>query len=114
MRPLQVSLHTFRTKHAAIERELLPWLEANHFVVANLELNPALLPAEAAVRFDQPIGLDTGRESGAGHRGEMRAKRLDDAKRIDRNFSHAGYPPLPPGPLRRGYQAKTDAHSSSA
>ena len=92
VRALQVALHTLRTQHAAVEGELFPRFEANHLVVADLELNPALLPAEAAMRLHEPIGLDAGRQPHARHGGEMRSVALDDAKRIDRNFSHDRYP----------------------
>ena len=52
---LQVALHAFRAEHAAIERELFPRLEPDHLVVANLQLNAALLAAEAAVGLDQTL-----------------------------------------------------------
>ena len=52
---LQITLHTLRAKHAAVERKLLPWLEADDAVVAHLELNTALLAAEAAMSFDQRL-----------------------------------------------------------
>src|SRR5688572_15213104 len=94
MRTLQVALHSFGTQHASIEREILPRLEANHLVVADLELNPALLPAEAAMRLDEPIGLDACRQPHAGHRGQVRSESIDDTQGIDRNLSHALLPPL--------------------
>ena len=94
MRALQVALHALRTEHAAIEREVLPRLEADHLVVADLELNPALLPAEAAMRLHEPIGFDAGRQPHARHRGQVRSEPFDDAKGIDRNFSHAATLPL--------------------
>ena len=84
MRALQVALHAFRAQHAAVEGELLPRLEADHLVVADLELNAALLSAEAAVRLHEPIGLDAGRQPRAGHRREVRAEALDDAEGIRR------------------------------
>ena len=112
MRALQVAFHTLGTEHAAIEREILPRLEANHLVVADLELNPALLPAEAAMRLHEPIRLDAGRQPHAGHRRQVRSEPFDDAKGIDRNFSHAGYPasrwspasPKPPGEGGRAFR----------
>ena len=112
MRALQVALHAFRTEHAAIEREVLPRLEADHLVPAHLELNPALLPAEAAMRLHEPIRLDAGRQPHARHRGQVRSEPFDDAKGIDRNFSHAGYPASrcpskPPGVGRSDIAATT-------
>src|SRR6185503_6198654 len=53
---LQITLHAFWAKHAAVERKLFPGLEADHAVFAHLELNAALLAAEAAVGLDQSIG----------------------------------------------------------
>ena len=58
MRALQISLHALGTEHAAVERKLLPRLKADHLVVLHLELDAALLAAEAAVRFDEPVRLD--------------------------------------------------------
>ena len=91
MRALQVALHALRAEHAAVEREVLPRLEADHLVVAHLELDAALLAAEAAVRLHQPIGLDAGRQPHARHRGQVRPEPFDDAQGIDRNLSHVGY-----------------------
>ena len=56
---LQIALDALGTEHAAVERELLPRLEADHAVLADLELNAALLAAEAAVRLHQPVGPDS-------------------------------------------------------
>ena len=57
VRALQVALDALGTEHAVIERELLPRLEADDLVVLDLELDAALLAAEAAMRLDEPIGL---------------------------------------------------------
>src|SRR5580765_2626254 len=46
---LQITLHPFWTEHSAVERELLPWLKADHAVFANLQLDSTLLSAKAAV-----------------------------------------------------------------
>src|SRR5262249_12296924 len=48
---LHVALDAFRAEHAAVERELFPRLEADDLVVLDLELDAALLSAEAAVRL---------------------------------------------------------------
>ena len=52
----------------------------------------ALLAAEAAMRLDEPLGLDAGRQPDARHRRQMRPESFDDAQRIDRNFRHARLP----------------------
>ena len=80
MRALQVALDAFRTEHAAVERKLLPRLEADDFVVAHLELNAALLAAEAAVRLDQPIGSTLVDRRVAVIDRQMRAEPLDDLR----------------------------------
>ena len=46
---LHVALDALGAKHAAVEGKLLPWLEPRHAVVADLQLNAALLAAEAAM-----------------------------------------------------------------
>ena len=53
---LQVALDALGAEHAVVEGEFLPRLEADHVVVAHLELDAALLAAEAAVRLDQAVG----------------------------------------------------------
>ena len=52
---LQVTLDALRAQHSAIEREILPRLEADHVVLPDLELDAALLSAEAAMRLYQPV-----------------------------------------------------------
>ncbi len=94
VRALEITLHAFRAQHAAVERELLPRLEADDLVVADLELDAALLAAEAAVRLDQPIGLDARRQPRARHRRQMRTEALDDAQWIDRELRHVCTLPL--------------------
>ncbi len=54
---LHVALHALRTELPLVERELLPRLEADDLLVLHLELNAALLAAEAAVRRHDPVGL---------------------------------------------------------
>jgi hypothetical protein len=92
VRALEIALHALRTEHAAVEGKILPGLEADDLVVAHLELNAALLPAEAAVRLHQAIGFGARREPYAGHRRQVRTEAFDDAKGIDRNFRHCAYP----------------------
>ncbi len=57
MRALQVALDALGTEHPAIERELVPRLETDDPIVLDLELDAALLAAEAAMRLDQAIDL---------------------------------------------------------
>src|SRR5688500_7406934 len=78
MLPLQVALDALRAQHAAIERELLPRLEADHLVVAHLELDAALLAAEAAMRLHQPLRLDARRHPHTGHLRQVRTESIDD------------------------------------
>ena len=88
MRALQIALHALRAQHAAVERKLLPRLEPNHLVVAHLELDAALLAAEAAVRLDQPVRLDAGRQPRAGHRRQVRPEARDDVPIVYGNRCH--------------------------
>src|SRR6185503_19290015 len=55
MRALEVTAHALGTEHPAVEGEVFPRLEADHLLVAYLELDAALLAAEAAVRLHQPV-----------------------------------------------------------
>src|SRR6185436_12887377 len=74
MRALEVAFDALRAEHSAVERELLPGFEADHFVVADLELDAALLSAEATVRLDEPLRLDARRQPRGGHLGQVRAE----------------------------------------
>ncbi|CAB5069418.1 unannotated protein [freshwater metagenome] len=58
MRTLQVALHSFRAEFPLVERKLVPRLEANDFVVFDLEFDSALLPTEATVCLHHPVGHD--------------------------------------------------------
>ena len=78
MRALQVSLDALRAQHAAVEREVLPRLEADDLVVLHLQLDAALLAAETAMRLHESLGLDARRQAHARHRREMRPEPFDD------------------------------------
>ncbi len=56
MAPLKITLHSFWAKHAAVERKLLPRFETDDPILADLELNPALLSAKTAVGLHQFLG----------------------------------------------------------
>src|SRR5690606_321138 len=99
MRSLEIALHAFRAEHAAVEREVHPRLEADHLVVLDLELNAALLAAEAAVRLDESVGLGAGREALARHAREVRSEPIDDLKGVRRNRGH--YRTCSPGETRQ-------------
>src|SRR6476660_1680258 len=55
MAVLHVALDALGAEHPLVEGEVFPGLEADHLVVAHLELDAALLAAEAAVRLDQLV-----------------------------------------------------------
>ena len=55
---LEIPLNSFRTQLALIEGGFVTRLESNHFVVAHLEADPALLTAEAAMSIDDPVVAD--------------------------------------------------------
>jgi hypothetical protein len=83
MRILQVAAHALGAEHAAVERELLPGLEADHLVVDHLQLDPALLPAEAAVRLHQPVGLAPGLLAVGHARRVLRVRPVHGLQRVD-------------------------------
>src|SRR5260370_12118692 len=89
MAALHVALHAFRTKHAAVEGEILPRLESDNAILADLELNAALLSTEAAVGFHQlfrSIGLVL--PTAGRHIAEMRAVAAGQFVERERGFSH--------------------------
>ena len=63
MAALQVALDALRAELALVERELVPRLEADDLVVVDLELDAALLAAEAAVRLHRAVDLEARRPS---------------------------------------------------
>ena len=56
MAALHVTLHALWAEHAAIERKLFPRFKTDDLVFADLQLDPALLSAEAAVCLYQLLG----------------------------------------------------------
>src|SRR5215218_142993 len=56
MGALEIAPDAFRTEHALVEWKLFPRLEAHELVAAHLELDAALLTAEAAMRLYQSVG----------------------------------------------------------
>src|SRR5258706_2134675 len=101
MARLQIALHALGAEHAAVDRELLAGLEADDLVVLDLELDPALEAAEAAVGLHLTVGLARGAPA-AGRRGvQVGAVLLDQQLLGDRQPSHGGPPGSPaPGPAR--------------
>ena len=88
MRSLQVSLDALRTQHAVVKGEILPRLEPDDRVVLHLELDAALLAAEAAVRLHHAVGLDAGIELLARHGRGVRTVGLDDFEALAGNRCH--------------------------
>src|SRR5215470_10033958 len=108
MRSLQIPLHAFRAEHAAVEGEFLPRFKANNLIAADLQLNAALLAAEAAMRLHEPIWLDGGGEARPRHHGSVRAERCRDAQVVNGNRSHVASGMCPPqGALRQSQQGAT-------
>src|SRR5687767_7801473 len=91
MGALEVSLDALGAEHAAIEGELFPRLEADHFVVPHLQPDPALLAAEAAMGVNEPVRFDAGRQPRAGHRRQVRTVLADDVERLAGDLGHARY-----------------------
>ena len=93
MAALEVALHALGAQLALVEGELVPGLEANHGVATHFELDAALLPAEAAMGGDHPVGLDAGvPATGRGHV-EVRAVPGDELLLAQRRAGHQPNPP---------------------
>ena len=90
---LEVALDALRAQHAPVERELVPRLEADHGVVVDLQLDPALLAAEAAVRVDDSVDVESGIPSAWRGLVEVRPEAGDQLLLGDR---WAGHQPNPP------------------
>ena len=87
---LQVAFYAFGTQHAPVERKLLPGLESDHAILANLQLNAALLAAETAVRLHQAVRVRPRLRAPATFWNvvEVRSVLLADLVQGTRSFSH--------------------------
>src|SRR5262245_6587053 len=93
MAALEVALHPFGAQLALVEGELVPRLETHHGVVACLELDPALLAAEAAVGVDDAVGLDAGVPAAGRGPVQVRAVAGDELLLAERCAGHQPNPP---------------------
>src|SRR5262245_51031833 len=108
MGSLQVPLDTFRTQHAAVERKVLPRLEADDLVVPDLQLNSTLLAAKTAMRLHKPLGFYAGQQAHTRHGRPARPELLRDLQVIDRNRSHVvSTTGIPQRALRQAEQRAT-------
>src|SRR5690606_17969457 len=89
---LQVTLHAFGAEHAAVEGELVPRLDPHHGVRLGLELEPALLPAEATMGLDVAVRLDPGVEGEIVRIGPVRPERANRFE-LERGFSESAHEP---------------------
>src|ERR1044072_5873926 len=91
MAVLHVALDALGAEHPLVEREVLPGLEADHLVVPHLELDPALLAAEAAVRLDQRVRRPRGLVAPAAGRLALGVRPVSVDQGVDgaRDSSHA-------------------------
>src|SRR5262249_10451673 len=85
---LKITLNAFWAKHATIEGKIFPRLKSNHHVIFNFQLNATLLAAKTAMRFDQPIRLDTSLQPNTASSRQMRAEAGLNLFCIHRNVSH--------------------------
>src|SRR5262245_14524649 len=109
MRSLQVPLDAFGAEHAAVEGELFPGLEPDHLVVADFQLNAALLTAEATMRLHKAIGLDGGGQPRTGHGRAVWTKAGRNLQVIDRDRSHVESTARTPQRALRQAQQRTTA-----
>ena len=93
MAALEVALDALRAQLALVERELVPRLEADHRVVVDLQLDAALLAAEAAVRLDDPVDLEPGVPAAGWRLVEVRPEAGDQLLLGDRRPGHQPNPP---------------------
>jgi hypothetical protein len=75
---LQIALDALGAELAAVEREVLPRFEADDALVLDLELDAALLSAEAAVRRHHAIRLAPSLPAAGGHVARMGAEVPDE------------------------------------
>src|SRR5215469_16189118 len=85
---LQVTFHALWAKFSSVEREFIPRLVADHLIVLHEQLDPALLPAKAAVGFYYLIRHNTGIQSHAGRLRKMRAELFCDRFRLGDKRGH--------------------------
>src|SRR5262249_29492946 len=85
---LHVALHALGTEHAAIERKLLPRLKADNLIVFDLELDPALLAAEAAVRLYEFVGFGGSVPAARGHVATVWTEAMDKLFDCNRKLRH--------------------------
>ena len=90
---LQVALHALGTELPAVEGELLPGLEADDLLVLHLELDAALLAAEAAVRLHEAVGLAVGAPAAGRHALGVRPEARHELRQSTRGGVAISCPP---------------------
>lgn len=78
MGALQITFYAFRTELALVKREFHPGLETDHLIFFHDQLDPALLAAEAAMRFHHAIRHGARIQANARSYGPMRSKVFGD------------------------------------
>src|SRR5512144_1597329 len=91
---LHVPLYALRTQLPLVEREVLPRLKAHHLVVADAQLDPALLSAEAAVGLNHLFVLAGLIPASGRNAVKRRSELVDDGWNINRKFCHLPGPSL--------------------
>src|SRR5262245_54689487 len=91
---LHVALDALRTELSLVEREVLPRLEADHLLVLHLELDAALLAAEATVGLDDAVGLAHGGPSAGRHVVAVRPVARHELRQRSGQARHQPFPPF--------------------
>ena len=78
MAALKVALDAFRTEHPLVEWKVVARLESDNEVVFDLEIDAALLAAEAAMGRHDPVRLHARIDARPLHAVEMRSPRVGD------------------------------------
>jgi len=88
MAALQVALHPLGTELPLVEGEVVPGFKSDHLVVLDLQPDPALLAAEAAVRVHHLVRLRAGIQRRPARAVQARAESFHEGSVLCRGIRH--------------------------